>query len=208
MDRFHILDVMFWFLTISVTLTLTKRESFTPYSPSTPHRVPRVTWLSVSYRSTKHMWTRYGNSLVPSSTLKRVKSCSTVTLFQDENHFVSPLSEVQQLSGPSSPVQIKHLGPWAPLLLYYRSCSSRQIRQVTCALSERDTEPQLPVRPLETDASLSLVDRTRTAHRPRHRRHPAGIGLPTEAAPSSSLTLASAGRIKLSENPKVPHQHR
>lgn len=75
--------------------------------------------------------------------------------------------------------RIKHLGPRALLLLCYRSCSSRQIRQVTCALSERDTEPQLPVRPLETDASLSLVDKTRTAR--RQRCHPAGIGLPTEA---------------------------
>lgn len=80
-----------------------------------------------------------------------------------------------------SPEQIKHLGPRALLLLCYRSCSSRQIRQVTCALSERDTEPQLPVRPLETDASLSLVDKTRTTHRRRQRCHPAGIGLPTEA---------------------------
>lgn len=106
-----------------------------------------------------------------------------------------------------SPEQIKHLGPRAPLLLCYRSCGSRQIRQVTCALSEQDTEPQPPLRPLETDASLSLVDKTRTAHRRRQRCHPAGIGLPTEAAPSSSLTLASAGRIKLSENPKVPRQH-
>ncbi|KAI3374598.1 hypothetical protein L3Q82_021178 [Scortum barcoo] len=44
----------------------------TPYSRSTPHRIPRGTRSNAFSRSTKHMWTGWANSHKPSSTLWRV----------------------------------------------------------------------------------------------------------------------------------------
>ncbi|KAI3367910.1 hypothetical protein L3Q82_026737, partial [Scortum barcoo] len=62
------------------TETALSKGPRTPYSRSTPHRIPRGTRSNAFSRSTKHMWTGWANSHKPSSTLLEsieLVQCST-----------------------------------------------------------------------------------------------------------------------------------